>query len=55
MFPGDRRVISGRGSSGNWEDDEVRRRTRESLAMFDKDDTLDDYIVSSTFVIEYEI
>ena len=43
MFPGDRRVIAGRGSSGNWEDDEeARKRTRESLAMFERDDKLDE-------------
>lgn len=42
MFPGDRRVIAGRGSSGNWEDDEARRRTRESLAIFERDDKLDE-------------
>lgn len=38
MFPGDRRVISVRGSSGNWEDEDTRKRTRESLAIIEKDD-----------------
>ena len=36
-------MIAGRGPSGNWEDDEeARRRTRESSAMLERDDKLDE-------------
>ena len=38
IFPNDRHIQNTRGSSGNWENEEVRRRTRISLAKIERDD-----------------
>lgn len=47
IFPNDRHIQNTRGSSGNWENEEVRRRTRISLAKIEPDDVWVVCLISS--------